>query len=57
MSYVMPSYIIHILPGLQKLQLMPNIIRMIMSRKRRWAGHVARIGENLHAYRILMGKP
>jgi hypothetical protein len=35
----------------------PNIIRMIKSRRIRWAGHVARIGEKRNAYRILMGKP
>jgi hypothetical protein len=27
------------------------------SRRLRWAGHVARIGENRNAYRILVGKP
>jgi hypothetical protein len=30
---------------------------MIKSRKRRWAGHVARMGEKKNAYRILVGKP
>jgi hypothetical protein len=30
----------------------PNIIRMIESRKMRWAGHVARMGETRNAYRI-----
>jgi hypothetical protein len=35
----------------------PNIIRMIKSRKMRWAGHVARMGETKNAYRILVGKP
>jgi hypothetical protein len=30
---------------------------MIKSRKMRWAGHVARMGETRNAYRILMGKP
>jgi hypothetical protein len=34
-----------------------NIIRMIQSRRRRWAGHVARMGETRNAYRILVGKP
>jgi hypothetical protein len=34
-----------------------NIIRMIKSRRMRWAGHVARIGETRNAYRILVGKP
>jgi hypothetical protein len=35
----------------------PNIIRMMKSRRMRWAGHVARIGETRNAYRILLGKP
>jgi hypothetical protein len=30
---------------------------MIKSRRRRWAGHVARMGETRNAYRILVGKP
>jgi transcription termination factor 2 len=29
---------------------------MIMSRRIRWAGHVARMGEKRNAYRILVGK-
>jgi hypothetical protein len=35
----------------------PSIIRMIKSRWRRWAGYVARMGENWNAYRILVGNP
>jgi hypothetical protein len=35
----------------------PSIIRMIKSRRMRWAGHVARMGERKNAYRILVGKP
>jgi hypothetical protein len=35
----------------------PSIIRMIKSRRMRWAGHVARMGEKRNAYRILVGKP
>jgi hypothetical protein len=35
----------------------PSIIRMNKSRKMRWAGHVARMGEKRNAYRILPGKP
>jgi hypothetical protein len=27
------------------------------SRKMRWAGHVARMGEKMNAYRLLVGKP
>jgi hypothetical protein len=34
----------------------PNVIRMIKSRRIRWAGHVARMGETRNAYRILVGK-
>jgi hypothetical protein len=30
---------------------------MIMPRRMRWAGHVARMGEKRNAYRILVGKP
>jgi hypothetical protein len=35
----------------------PSVIRMIKSRRMRWAGHVARMGEKRNAYRILVGKP
>jgi hypothetical protein len=35
----------------------PSIIRMIKSRRRRWAGHVTRMGEKRNAYRILVGNP
>jgi hypothetical protein len=34
-----------------------NIIRQIKSRRMRWAGHVARMGEKRNVYRVLMGKP
>jgi hypothetical protein len=34
-----------------------SIIRMIKSRRMRWAGHVARVGEKGNACRILVGKP
>jgi hypothetical protein len=35
----------------------PSIIRMMKSRRMRWAGHVARMGEKKNAYRLLVGKP
>ena len=35
----------------------PNIVRVIISRRMRWAGHVARIGEERVVYRVLLGKP
>ena len=34
----------------------PNILRVIKSRRMRWAGHVARMGEERGAYRVLVGK-
>ncbi|KAJ4442380.1 hypothetical protein ANN_03966 [Periplaneta americana] len=35
----------------------PDIIRNIKSRRLRWAGHVARMGEYRNAYRVLVGRP
>ena len=35
----------------------PNIVRVITSRRMRWAGHVARMGEGRGVYRVLVGKP
>jgi hypothetical protein len=35
----------------------PSIIRIIKSRRMRWAGHVARMGEMRNTYRLLVGKP
>jgi len=35
----------------------PNIMRVIKSRRMRWAGHVARVGEERRVYRILVVKP
>jgi ribosome biogenesis protein Tsr3 len=35
----------------------PSIIRIIKSRRMRWAGHVARMGQKKNAYRLLVGKP
>jgi hypothetical protein len=33
-----------------------SIIRVIKSRRMRWVGHVARMGEKRNAYKLLMGK-
>ena len=33
-----------------------SIIRVIKSRKMRWAGHIARLGDMRGAYRVLVGK-
>jgi hypothetical protein len=35
----------------------PVIIRQIKSRRMRWAGHVANMGEGRNVYRVLVGKP
>jgi hypothetical protein len=42
---------------LHNLYASPSIIRMIKSRRIRWAEHVVQIGGNKNAYRILVGKP
>jgi hypothetical protein len=42
---------------LHNLYSSPSIIRMIKSRRMRWAWHVARIGLKMNAYRILVGMP
>ena len=34
-----------------------NIVRVIKSRRMRWIGHVACMGEKRGAYRVLVGKP
>jgi hypothetical protein len=35
----------------------PNIVRVIKSRRMRWAGHVARVGGGGGVYRVLLEKP
>jgi hypothetical protein len=35
----------------------PNIVRVIKSRRMRWVGHVARMGEERGVYRGFVGKP
>jgi hypothetical protein len=35
----------------------PNIVTMIKSRRMRWTGHVARMGEGRGVYRVLIGRP
>jgi len=35
----------------------PNIVRVIKSRRMRWVGHVARMGEEREICRVLVGKP
>jgi hypothetical protein len=42
---------------LHNLYSSPNIIRIVKSRRMRWAGHIARMGKKRNAYRIWVGKP
>ena len=42
--------------GLQGTYSSPNIIRVIISRRTKWAGHVARTVEKRGVYRVLVGK-
>jgi hypothetical protein len=42
---------------LHNLHSSPDIIKQFKSRRIRWARHVARMGEDKKAYRVLVGKP
>jgi hypothetical protein len=42
---------------LNDLYSLPNIVRVVKSRRMRWAGHVTRMGEDRGVYRLLVGKP
>jgi hypothetical protein len=42
---------------LNDLYSLPNIVRVVTSRRMRWAGHVARMGEDRGVHRVLVRKP
>ena len=42
---------------LRNLYSLPNTVRVVKSRRMRWAGHVARMGEGIGVHRVLVGKP
>jgi hypothetical protein len=42
---------------LNDLYSLPNIVRVVKSRRMRWAGHVARMGKERGVHRVLVGKP
>jgi hypothetical protein len=42
---------------LSDLYSLPNIVRVVKSRRMRWVGHVAHMGEGRGVYRVLVGKP
>ena len=41
---------------LNDLYCSPNMVRVIKSRRMRWAGHVTRMGEERGVYRVLVGE-
>jgi hypothetical protein len=41
---------------LSDLYSLPNIVRVVKSRRMKWAGHVARMGEGRSVHRVLVGK-
>ena len=41
----------------EELYSLPNIVRVVKSRRMRWTGHVARMGEGRGVHRVLVGKP
>ena len=42
---------------LRDLYSLPNIVREVKSRRMRWAGHVAHMGDGRGVHRVLVGKP
>jgi len=42
---------------LRDLYSLPNIVRVVKSRRMRWVGHLARMGEERGVHRVLVGKP
>jgi hypothetical protein len=42
---------------LNDLYSLPNIVRVVKWRRMRWAGHVARMGEERVVHKVLVGKP
>jgi hypothetical protein len=41
---------------LNDLYSLPSIVRVVKSRRMRWAGHVVRMGEDSGVHRVLVGK-
>ena len=42
---------------LNDLHSSPNVVRVMKSRRMKWVGHVARMGEGRGVYSVLVGKP
>jgi len=47
----------HFTEELRDLYSLLNIVRVVKSRRMRWAEHVARLGEDRGVHRVLVGKP
>ena len=50
-------YSIYKYTELSDLYSLPNIARVVKSRRMRWAGHVARMGQGKGVHRVLVGRP
>jgi hypothetical protein len=57
LSFIIPAWRKLHNEGLHNLYSSPSAIRMIESRRMRWGGHVARMGEKTNANGLLVGKP
>jgi len=55
--YIFSSAVVLAPEELNDLYCSPNIVRVIKSRRMRWDGHVAHMGEERGLYRVLVGKP
>ena len=42
---------------LSDLNSLPNVVRVVKSRRMRWTGHMVRMGEERGVHRVLVGKP
>ena len=54
---ILPLVILGHNEELNDLYSLPNIVRVVKSRRMRWAGHVARMGEDRGVHRVLVGNP
>jgi len=50
-------YLYFKIPKMLYMYSSPNIVRVVKSKRMRWAGHVARMGEERVVCRVLVGKP
>ena len=56
-SYIKGEMTLKVNEELHSLYHSPNIVRVIKSRRLRWAGHVARVEEGRSAFKIVTGNP